>query len=61
MPKLLSIFYSVLAAMFGVQSRAKHTLDFSDPTRFGAFLLLAILFVTLLVFALVGLVDFILR
>lgn len=60
MSKLLSIFYSVLAAMFGVQSQAKHSLDFSDPTRFGIFLLLAILFVALLVLALVELVGFIL-
>ncbi|MBQ4850507.1 DUF2970 domain-containing protein [Pseudoalteromonas sp. MMG012] len=58
--KLLSIFQSVLAALFGVQSHGKYEFDFNSGS-FLPYAVVGIALVTGFVVALVVLVNFILN
>lgn len=57
MTRLLSIFQSVLAAMFGVQSSHKHAKDFSEKYYCLGFIVISILFVFSLVILLLFAVN----
>jgi uncharacterized membrane protein YdbT with pleckstrin-like domain len=57
--QLLSMFQSVLAAMFGVQSQVKRHKDFSNKHLFISFTLISVVCVFILVLLLVWLVGII--
>lgn len=58
-PGILSTIFSVIAAFFGVQSESNRQRDFKHGSPI-AYILVGVVLATLMVFALVGLVNWVL-
>ena len=59
-PGLLSIIWSVLAAMFGVQTEANRKRDFSQKNPL-PYLIVGVLFIVLFVLSIAGIVKWVIQ
>lgn len=59
-PGLLTIVWSVLAAMFGVQTEANRKRDFSQKNPI-PYIVVGVLFIVLFVFTIAGIVRFVIN